>query len=231
MSKRVHTAVGSYTLKRTTRRTLAINVYPDGSVVVVAPKGTIIQHIETKLTKRAAWILRQQDTFASLRAEKPIKRYCSGATHRYLGRQYRLKIKIGEKSSVALRGAYFHVIVPSNKPNVILSALSAWYRERAVEHFAKRLHGWRAWCVTRGLPEPKLVIRAMSKRWGSAHRDGRIYLNPMLICAPSKCVDYVICHEVCHMKHPHHDRKFYMELTRNMPDWKKTKQRLEALGI
>ena len=229
MSKRVHATVGSYTLKRTTRRTLAITVLPDGSIEAVAPKNAKIKHIEAKLTKRTAWITRQQAMFANIHSNKPMKRFCQGASHRYLGRQYQLKIRHGKKSSVSLRGAYFHIEVASDTSRAVSTALSTWYRDRAKEQFSKRLIKWQPWCIARSLPAPKLVIRDMPKRWGSAHRDGRIYLNPMLICAPSPCVDYVICHEVCHIKHPYHDRKFYAELSRIMPYWKKNKQRLESL--
>jgi predicted metal-dependent hydrolase len=67
----------------------------------------------------------------------------------------------------------------------------------------------------------------MPKRWGSSHRDGRIYLNPELVKAPAICVDYVIAHEICHLKHPQHDRAFFRLLGEVFPNWQAVKARLE----
>jgi predicted metal-dependent hydrolase len=71
----------------------------------------------------------------------------------------------------------------------------------------------------------------MPKRWGSAHRDGRIYLNPDLAKAPSACIDYVIAHEVCHLKYPTHDTRFYRVLCDLVPDWAGIKARLEQVEL
>jgi len=105
--------------------------------------------------------------------------------------------------------------------------LSAWFRERAQEQFSKRLDAWHEWCREQNLPEPKAHLRLMPKRWGSAQKDGRIYFNPDLVRTPSICVDYVIAHEVCHLKYPQHDRAFYRQLEKNFPRWREIKHRLE----
>ena len=70
----------------------------------------------------------------------------------------------------------------------------------------------------------------MPKRWGSSHRDGRIYLNPDLVRAPSLYIDYVIIHEVCHLKHPNHDRAFFRLLEEHVPNWRQIEARLEEVG-
>jgi len=67
----------------------------------------------------------------------------------------------------------------------------------------------------------------MAKRWGSALPDGTICLNPALIHASSACIDYVITHEICHLKHPDHGPEFYGLLRQLLPDWKNLKARLE----
>jgi len=68
----------------------------------------------------------------------------------------------------------------------------------------------------------------MPKRWGSAQPDGTICLNPELIRAPSACVDYVITHEICHLRHPDHGPRFRTLLQQLCPDWLNLKQRLES---
>lgn len=224
----IATTVGCCFLNRTDRRTLAISVLPNGTVEVVAPLNADISEIQEKIAKRSGWILRQRRHFLTLQAERPERRYCTGATHRYLGRQYRLKVSMANKPVVKLRGAYFYIDSRSVSTREVAALLSRWIRKRAKEQFERRLEKWRTWCIEKGLPEPKLHLLDMPKRWGSTHSDGRMYLNPELVRAPAPCIDYVIVHEVCHIKHPRHDSGFYTELEKLCPRWRDLKQRLET---
>ena len=76
-----------------------------------------------------------------------------------------------------------------------------------------------------------MTLRVMAKRWGSAHKDGRIALNPKLVQAPSVCIDYVVAHEICHLKHTNHGPEFFRLLGRLMPDWQNLKLRLEQAEL
>lgn len=67
----------------------------------------------------------------------------------------------------------------------------------------------------------------MPKRWGSAGTDGRIALNPELVHMPARCIDYVIVHEIFHLRHPNHGPQFRRHLTSLMPDWRAVKERLD----
>lgn len=71
----------------------------------------------------------------------------------------------------------------------------------------------------------------MARRWGSYIKDKRIILNPLLIQAPKEAIDYVITHELCHMKYKNHDAKFYLLLETKYPNWHKIKEKLELLDI
>jgi hypothetical protein len=101
-----------------------------------------------KVEKRQRWIRDQRRVFETMNAIRPPLRYVTGATHRYLGRQYRLKITIGPKTRVTLKGAYLHIELPEavESEAKVEAALEAWYRERAQEQFARRLHAWADWC-------------------------------------------------------------------------------------
>jgi len=224
----ITTTLGRCYLKRSSRRTLAISVLPSGTVEVVAPLKATSSEIQKKIEKRTTWINRQRRYFSTLNAERPERRYCTGATHRYLGRQYRLKVAKTDKPSVKLRGAYLHVGSRSTSGKDVASLLTGWTREKAKGQFRQRLEKWRQWCAKYELSEPKLHLLYMPKRWGSTRANGHIYLNPELVRTPSPCIDYVIVHEVCHIKHPQHDREFYAELERLCPNWRAHKQRLEA---
>lgn len=227
----ITTSVGLCVLKRSRRRTLAISVLPDGTVEAVAPVGAAEAKIREKVEKKTRWILQQRRSFAVLNAKRPPRRYCTGATHRYLGRQVRLKVTVGTEQSVKLRGASLCVVSRTGGEKSVAALVSGWMRTRAKEQFARRLKGWRTWCEERGLAEPRLRLLSMPKRWGSAHKNGTVALNPELVRAPSVCIDYVIAHEICHLLQPGHGKGFFAELGRVCPKWKAVKRRLESMEL
>lgn len=227
----IETAAGPAQIKRSRRRTLAISVLPDGGLELIAPETAALEPILIRVQKRLPWIHRQRRRFRELNASRPGLRYVSGATHRYLGRQYRLKVIEGSKTEVILRGAYLHVMICKPGGEAVQRALNDWYRRQASQQLARRLAAWEPWCSRNQLPQPKLRLRTMPKRWGSAMPTGVIYLNPELVRAPSACIDYVIAHEVCHLKHHHHGKAFYAELTSLCPDWSARKERLESMDL
>jgi predicted metal-dependent hydrolase len=214
------------------RETVGISVLPDSSVEVSAPTATPIENIQELVLKRAAWILRQQRSFSEFNAvASSPRRYLSGETIYYLGKQYRLKVlevENGKKEIVSLKSGYFFVKVKdkTDKDN-IKKLLENWLLAKAKIHFEKHLA--KCWERVRKyeIPLPKMQIRRMEKRWGSCTPSGKIYLNPELIKVSSLCLDYVITHELCHLKFSFHDREFYGLLRKVMPNWEKYKAKLE----
>jgi len=218
-------------LERRLRRTLEIAVEPDMTVSVVAPLNASIVAIETRLRKRAAWILRQQRYFLQFMPRTPERLYVAGETHLYLGRQYRLKIieNIQQRVSITRGSLLVHSPRPKNS-QVTQEIVESWFRERANVKFAERL----AVSVDR-FPVPEtftpiaLVVRHLPQRWGSMTTGGRLILNRRLVHAPIDAIDYVITHELCHMAEPHHGPAFFALLDRTLPDWRKRKDRLERV--
>lgn len=210
---------------------MAISVLPDGSLELVAPEDARVADILAKVGKRSGWIRRQRALFAGWNAHRHAPRHVSGATHRYLGAQYRLKVAAGEPSTVKLAGGYFRVTCPVPSEEHVRAMLDDWMRLRAEEIFSQRMKAWEPWCERRGLPTPVLRLVNMKRRWGSAGRKGIIRLNPQLIRAPSLCIDYVIAHEICHLAHPDHGPAFYRLLGRVCPDWRRRKENLENAEI
>jgi len=223
----LETPAGPATLKRSERRTLAISVLPDGSLELIAPNDSSEQDILAKVVKRSRWIARQRSVFREMNTDPMPRRYVSGATHRYLGRQYRLNVVSGEAASVRLKGGYFHVTTPTRDTESVEEAMNSWFEMRAKKQFSKRIEFWFPWCRKHRLPEPVLRIRRMRKRWGSADKKGTITLNPELIHIPSPCIAYVIAHEICHLKHTDHGPAFFRLLSSVLPGWKELKIRLE----
>jgi predicted metal-dependent hydrolase len=219
-----------FSIKYSRRKSLAINVLPGGEVDLVAPKNTLIEKIKEKVKKKAAWILRQKWHFASYNAIFPKRHYISGETHRYLGKQYRLKVIAADQNNVKLNGGYLTVsFKEKNNPKLIKSLLTSWYRQHAKVRFPLILSDCFKRVQKLGIPHPVLEIKTMEKRWGSCTSTGKMTLNLELIKAPLPCIEYVIIHELCHLKQHHHGKGFFEILGRAMPDWEKRKLRLEKL--
>jgi predicted metal-dependent hydrolase len=218
----------TYNLIYAHRKTLEIAVYPDKTIIVKAPVGTALAEVEQRVLRRAAWIKKQIDYFEQFYPQTPPRRYLGGETHLYLGRSYRLKICPGDINQVKLIHGYFHVFIKGNITEArVKSLLDRWYAEKAASRFAESFE--RCWpCFEKSaVKKPCLKIRKMKKRWGSLSKNGVLTLNIDLIRAPRECIDYVVTHELCHLKHHNHGPGFYRQLDQVMPDWKKRKIKLE----
>lgn len=217
-----------YSLIYCDRRTLEIAVHPDGSVIVKAPAGTDISQVETRLNKRARWILRQIDYFGQFTPRTPDRCYVSGETHLYLGKQYRLKLAEGAENSVKLARGFFHITMRgAATPEMVKKLLNRWYLEKAKVRFKESMD--RCWprFSSLGYDKPAISIRRMQKRWGSLSDKGTMTLNTDLIRAPKECIDYVVTHELCHLKYQDHGPEFYKFLDSVVPGWEKIKHKLE----
>ena len=221
----------SFSLNYADRKTLAIHVYPDGKVSVDAPLSTDIEKVYGKVKKRAIWILKQQRKFESYPAPLPERRYVSGETHRYLGRQYRLKVieSLGEAVKMS-RGMLLVETHNSEDRLRVQQLLQAWYRSKALIVFTERYAQCLKSVERLGIQHDKYFqLRFMSKRWGSCTGKGTITLNPELIAAPKDCIDYVIIHELCHLKEHNHSQAFYRLLTVAMKDWELRRKQLNEI--
>jgi predicted metal-dependent hydrolase len=219
-----------YRLLFSERKTLEIAVHPDGALHVKAPLLTDLSVIESKLKKRARWILRQRLFFQQFVPRTPLRCYVNGETHLYLGKQYRLKCMQGSRNEVKLLRGMLQVTVRNKmNPENVKVQLEKWYREKAALQFVSSFE--RCWLKISklGLPKPKLSIRQMKYRWGSLSGNGTLTMNLQLIRAPRECIDYVMIHEFCHLKHPTHCKGFYDFLSSLCPNWKQLKLKLEHL--
>lgn len=216
-----------YKVGYSARKTLGITVTPEMAVRVTAPQGTSPETIREKVTKRAPWIIKQQSFFQTFQPRTPQRKYVSGETHLYLGRQYRLQIIIAEEESVKLKGKFIEVYA-ANKSRA-KTLLENWYLHQA-EIKLKEIANPLIDKFQRYKVSPSsIVIRSMPTRWGSCTPKGKILLNPELIKAPRVCIEYVIIHELCHLVHHNHTQKFIALQVKVMPDWEKWKMKLENL--
>lgn len=221
-----------FTLEIRQRRRLSISVHPDRHVTVLAPADCRLADILARVHKRAAWITRQRAYFEQFHPLPQEKRYVSGETHLYLGRQYRLKIHSTAAESVKLTGSYLHVATANRHDALqVQRLLDDWYRNHAKGIFHTRLLQCLDDAPSLRMPPPALIVRRMSRRWGSCTKVGNILLNLDLVQTPLYCIEYVIMHELCHLRIHNHSLGYYRLLSRCMPDWEKRKTRLDAYVI
>ncbi len=188
---------------------IKIDVEPDGQVQVHAPTDSPLTTVKQAVLQRAHWIDNHvTQTLRRMRDVRP-RRYVSGETHWYLGKRYLLKVRVAESqpcSAKLLRGMLW-VTVPEYSQTLVKQELDAWYRHRAIDVFQRQLV---LICAT--LPwvkqPPESQLLQMRKQWGSCSPKGRLSLNPSLVKAPRVCIDYVLAHELCHLKHHNHSKEF-----------------------
>ena len=221
-----------YRLHRAERKRLRVVVSPELVVDVYAPRNTDDEKIRLAVQNKASWIARTLDKLESYHPLPIPKRYISGETLVYLGRQYRLKIVKNSKKSAKLMGRFLWVWVENNNDTPsVKKAVDQWYRKRAREVLGRYLEKCYTVASRHGVPEPLLVIRTMQRRWGSCSNKGRITLNVNLIKVPVHCIEYVIMHELCHLKYNNHSKTFYSLLTRCQPDWRRRKEMLDRFRL
>ena len=222
----------TYNLHQQDRKRMRIVVSPELTVDVFAPASANEEQIEAAVMKKAAWIAGKLDALERYHPLPAPKKYISGETLVYLGRQYRLKVENGHEQPAKLVGRFLKVWV-QNKKNTqgIKNTVDAWYRKRAHETLGRYMEKCYAIASRHGVHEPVLMIRTMRRRWGSCSPKGRITLNLTLVKAPVHCIEYVIMHELCHLKFHNHSKAFYSLLTRCQPDWRHRKEILDNVII
>jgi len=214
------------------RTTMEIAVHPDGRVIVKSPPGLSPNEIRQRVLNRVRWISRQIAWFQQFQPRTPPRKYVGGETHLYLGRQYRLKLIRGGRNQVKLdRGRLLVLCKGEASPEKVRRLLDGWYLEKARKQFAESLDLCFPPFQRMGCKKPPLRIRRMKTRWGSLSHSGVMTLNRELIRAPRKCIDYVVTHELCHLKHKNHSPEFFRLLEQTMPDWETRKHRLELAMI
>jgi predicted metal-dependent hydrolase len=216
-----------FRLEYSDRKSLGITVTPEMEVLVKAPIDTAMELVEEKIRKKAPWIIKQQSFFLSFHPKSPQRKFVSGETHLYLGRQYRLNISIGKEETVKLKGKFIEVTATDKAK--VKDLISNWYLQNARIKFnavaTPLIDKFKKYKVT----PSSIVLRDMPTRWGSCTPKGKIILNPDLIKAPKGCIEYVIIHELCHLVHHDHTQKFIDLQTKEMKDWEKWKMKLEKL--
>jgi predicted metal-dependent hydrolase len=202
------------------RKSIGIQVTAAGNVVVTMPRGTSKANLARALEKHRAWI-------ATKVAERKAAwgRIREGEAY-FLGQAYRLTARPGSRGAVALDGDEIQVTLPTGGAGLWFH-LCTWYAEHAyrliqerVSHFEGRM----------GLTAGPVELKEWRRRWGECHPDGKLRFNWRLIMCPSEIIDYVVVHELAHLKVPGHNPGFWGQVAAVLPDYARRRQWLNREG-
>lgn len=202
---------------RTERHKTADIRVEEGAVSVVVPTNLALSRIDELLKIKRTWI---KEKIALHREAQPAseKQFVSGEAFSYLGRNYRLKVEEGAFQPVRLLKGRLVVTVPKgkNQPHMIHNALIRWYKRQAEQKLREKVERY---APIVGVEPADVRIKTFKSRWGSCTAKGLLEFNWRVMMAPNRCVDYVVVHELCHLKRHDHSAEFWKEVGKVMPDY------------
>ncbi len=208
-------------LIRTNRRTVGLTITKEGLLEVRAPKKMSEGQIRQLVEEKSRWIESARVRQAERRERAPRHAYREGEVFLYLGAPLQLRYARG--AAIHLQGDA--LFVPDAPPEMLRKLLEDWYKQEARSVFSKRLAHF---APLFGVEVPSLRLSGAATRWGSLGRG--INLNWRLMMAPPMIIDYVVAHELAHIKNRNHSGAFWQCLGRVMPDYEERRRWLTQNG-
>ena len=220
-----------YTLRLSGRaRRVRLVIQPGGSLEVVAPHGAAAARIETALREHEAWIIRTRERLARVAPVTPVEPLTDGRLLTFAGRSLRLSLREGAPEGrfrARLTGDQLTLTLPRVEEALARAALERWYRREAHSIFTERLAHWNAHY---GFTWTRVAIKEQKTRWGSCSRQGALNFNWRLLLAPLPALDYVVIHELCHLREPNHAPRFWALVAQTCPDYREWRGWLRQHG-
>ena len=225
--------VFEYDLIRKKKKNLSITVTSNGKIVVSAPEKSKFEDIEKKIYGKISWIYKKLQLVNSVSDISKEKEYVSGESFMYLGKNYRLKIEKNDnaENELKLYKGLFKLKIDlslKNTENKIKMIISDWYIEKAKEKINERVE---IYSKKIRLSPNKISVKNLTKSWGICSSNGNISFNWKIIMTPLSVLDYVIVHELCHLKHHNHSKEFWNLVSLYVPDYKNKKEWLKQNGM
>ena len=209
-------------LRRRGRRGVGLKVDAQG-LTVSAPATVPVTRIEDYLRKCERWIVKKVAQWDARRV--PPASWTDGAALPYLGGTLALRTGVASRVHVELAVGELRVAVRAPGDEAVKRAVVAWYKRAALAHLAER-----AFTLARvgGLPLPRVFLSSAGARWGSCNSRREIRLAWRLVKAPPALIDYVVCHELAHLRHMNHSPAFWAEVERLCPEHRRLRRELQA---
>lgn len=218
-------------IKHSTRRTtLGLRFYPD-RIQVNAPASISRADILTLLAPKHQWLQRRLAEARARFGDRPEHRYESGACMPYLGRDYPLEITLGNRTDVQLSGEVLQITLSrrGRRPQAARAqdALCRWYQQQALALLSDKSQALAAQC---GLTVAEVKVKYTRSKWGHCTSRGQLQYNWLIVQAPMAIVDYLVAHEVSHLRHPNHSAAFWSQVAVLCPDYLAARRWLKNQG-
>ena len=222
-----------YQVRRSNRRKKTVHLTMDDvGVQVTAPAEIPDDELRAIVRKRAPWIL---GNASDSPLEAVPKRFVSGETLPYLGRNVRMFFEAGDVCSPEVRFDHwrFRITVPRDisgdlRNKQVLNAIVAWFRGRAAVRVQSSVDKW--WTRLGGADKPQVLIRSQRQRWGSCAPDGTLRFNWRVSMLEPSLLEYIVVHELIHLRVKNHSTEFWGLVSRAIPDAQQRRRRLKEAG-
>lgn len=217
------------------RRGIVIRLFPDRPISVRTNQRVSQKQVTDFLQSKRAWIQKHQNRFLLLAEKFPKPRPQQGERFPYLGELKYLQLcpeKI-KKYRFSIEDGFLICRYPAGQPlndEAFFEELKKFYKKQAITELSDRFLKWQ---LETGLKAHKLNFRSNRSRWGSCSSQKHVSLNWKLICQSPALIDYVIVHELCHLKHMNHSSEFWGLVETFLPSYQEVEQVLhdqELLG-
>lgn len=205
---------------------LHLSVYPpDGYVHLSMPQDLTDEDARLFIVAKWAWVQRQREEIANQPRQTP-RQYISGENYYFLGERYMLNVvELRVSPTVKVKGNQLYLYVrPKSSRERREEVLREWYRARLQKVLSPMVDEWAAKMEEKDFT---WQVQKMQNRWGSCTNQTRfIRFNLDLARVPRKCIEYIVVHELMHLKVPKHNKIFEALMNRYMPGWKKRREEL-----
>lgn len=215
-----------YLLEHRQRRTVGLKITADG-LVVHAPKRIFAFQLNQILQEKSGWIINKLQARAANQVD--AIGWTNGEHLLYLGQDIQLSILKNPSNKAPVFDANTLTLATPTPDNqtLIQRKVIQWYQKQAGLDFSRRL---KIFATKLGVATPPLTLSNARSRWGSCNSRGEVRLNWRLLQAPPHIINYVICHELAHLKQMNHSAKFWAVVESLFPNYKLAEKELKTLS-
>ena len=207
-----------YRFRRARRRSIGIMIDDDG-LRVAAPNHAPIAEVEAFIREKARWVLKKLSEWRAA-PKPPVVNWSEGSTVALLGAPVVIALIPGRRGISLDHGQLGIGLAPRGEPAALRKRGIAWIKEHARALLGERL---ALYAASLGVPTPSLTLSSARTQWGLCREDGRVRLSWRLIHLPLHLVDYVVAHELAHLREMNHSARFWAVVGRLYPDYKQAR--------
>lgn len=216
--------------RRPRRRSVGIQISREGKVYVLAPLGIRLSEIETMVKSRSEWVEKHLYRLKEKQNTVVEKHFEEGEAYFYLGKEYTLKFSASIEERVRLQDneiiIWFSEKDSATRRQKAKLQLHAWYQKQAFAYLEERV---RWFSNVMNLHPKGIQVKTVQTKWGSCNLKKILFFNWKLILVSAELIDYVVVHELAHLKHFNHSSAFWNEVEKIIPDYKIRRRQLRQM--